>query len=166
MNRAGRLRLVFDLDGTLLDSDGCDYERAESVREHTRPHTPACELVRAAYANGHGVAYLTGRCHHVRALTEIQLESARLPPGQLITQDVWRGYEAMTHYKAGALRALRADLYVGDHQADADAAALAGVPFLHADHWRAGTLPHHIAPIVHRENLLGFQRADTLQEGA
>lgn len=156
---AGRLRLVFDLDGTLFDSHGCDYENLDSVRANTRAHEIACDLVRRAYQHGHAIAYLTGRCHHTRALTQLQIEQAQLPPGELVTQQEWKGYDAMADYKATALRRLRAHLYVGDHQADANAAAQAGVPFFHADHWRAGTTPHGIVPIKNGDTTVGYERA-------
>lgn len=138
------LRLAFDLDGTLLDSHGADYEDPDSLLTKTVPHEAACELVRAAHRAGHTISYVTGRCRHVRHVTLLNLELAGLPAGELIMQEKWLGYDHMATYKAGALRGLRADLYIGDHEADANAAALAGIPFHHADHWRNGILPNGI----------------------
>lgn len=156
------LRLAFDLDGTLFDvSPGISYDHAEKIRQHSTPHERACDLARAAAAGGHYTTYVTGRTEPVRQVTQWQLDQVRLP-GPLHMQRAWRGDDVMTTYKADVLRRQHIDLYVGDTVHDANAAALAGVPFLHADHWRAGTLPVTLAPIVERGIVVGYQRADTL----
>lgn len=133
------LVLVFDLDGTLFDTDpGINYDDPVSVLANSRPHALACELVRRFAKKGHVVAYLTGRSFPVRGATEQQLIDADLPKGELHTQPRWTGWVGMRAYKTAKLRALRATLYVGDHEEDRNAAEAANVPFLHADDFRAG----------------------------
>lgn len=132
-----RRLVVFDLDGTLFDTQpGCDYEDQDSLAERTQPHEVAIERARAL-AHGARVAYLTGRCGHVRSVTERQIQDAGLPEGPVIMNAAWRGYEHMAQWKGEMLRALGASLYIGDHWADAAAARIAGVAFRHADELRA-----------------------------
>lgn len=140
------LHLAFDLDGTLFDSEGRDFDDPRSIAELTRPHALACHLVRTAASHGHTVSYHTGREEVHRALTWQQIERASLPAGPLYMNTKWEGYEAMARTKAASLRLFKADLYVGDHQADANAALLAGIPFHHANHWRRGHIPQGIIP--------------------
>lgn len=147
-----RHHIVLDLDGTLFDTaSDVVYENAESLRRACKPHAAACALARRVAELGHRVTYLTGRGEGVRIMTGTQLRDANLPPGQLIMQPCWDGFETMRQYKARELRARGATLYIGDHQADADAAALAGVPFLHADRFRAGHLPTGILTPAYTE---------------
>lgn len=143
------LTLVFDLDGTLFDGTPSCYEDPASILRDARPHAFACELVRRAHAAGHKISYLTGRAEVVRSATLLQLAHAGLPPGPLVMQPSWDGYPTMCLRKARGLRTLRADVHIGDHAEDANASAIAGVPFLHADHWRQGSVPlnlQHILP--------------------
>lgn len=132
--------IAFDIDGTLFDVDeGTDYESAESVRAGTRPHVPTCDLVRLLYAYGYRVAYVTGRCRPLRALTLVQTRiHAGLPAGFLRMQRNWKGYAEMSAYKARELIDLGASVYVGDHPADAEAARIAGIPFISIEDFRAG----------------------------
>lgn len=134
--------IAFDIDGTLLDVDeGTDYEDPASVRRGARPNAQSVARVVELAERGHKVAYVTGRCHHLRAVTITQLlVKAKLPPGELRTQAKWEGYPAMATYKARALEELGASAYVGDHDADRQAARLAGIPFFHVDEFRAGAL--------------------------
>ena len=135
-------RVAFDLDGTLFDcAPGADYESRDSVASSTRPHPRAVATVRRLRDAGYRVGYITGRCTHLRGLTLMRLLQARLPAGPLVLQEKWLGYAAMAHYKAAEIRRMQAVAYVGDHDADEEAARLAGVPFFHANDLRAGRLP-------------------------
>lgn len=138
--------LAFDLDGTLFDTAvGVVYDDPESVRRSVRPHDAACRRVWELARLGHRIAYVTGRSEVVAAVTRAQIVDAGLPPVQmrgalLFLQRTWAGFETMTVFKAEALRAVGAALYVGDHEADMRAAKIAGVPFVHAADFRAGSL--------------------------
>lgn len=145
--------LGFDLDKTLFDGEGVDFEDPDSIRSRVRPHGSAVCRVRQLWKHGYAIAYITGRSRKHRSLTIGQLADAGLPGGALAMNAEWLGYEAMAGFKAGVLlelvqqaaaQGLRVERYVGDHAADAWAARHAGVPFLHANDFRTGTLPVHI----------------------
>lgn len=134
--------LAFDLDGTLMRHAGAgvDYEDPAALRVGVVPIVEAVARVRALAAAGASVAYVTGRCEHVRAVTLEHIEAFGLPAGVLLMNARWEGYAAMARMKAGHLESLRAAMYVGDHAADAEAARLAGVPFVQAEEFWAGAL--------------------------
>lgn len=132
----------FDLDGTLFQFSGePDYEDPKSLFRNTRANHERCRAVKELMQRGDAVFFITGRRETTRQVTLGQLRRwihPRISDHQLLMQAEWAGYEAMTAYKARHLRRLKASSYVGDHQADADAAAMALVPFVHADSWLVG----------------------------
>jgi phosphoglycolate phosphatase-like HAD superfamily hydrolase len=129
---------VFDLDGTLFDvAPGIDYDSPASVLAHARPHVGACERVRDMARVGWRIIYLSGRSEGVRGATLAQIEVARLPWAPVFLQVAFRGMDEMALWKASILCAVRAAVYVGDTWADEEAAARAGVRFVHADEFRA-----------------------------
>lgn len=134
--------IAFDLDGTLFDvREGTDYESRDSVRAGARPHVESVRRVCDLFDRGYRVAYVTGRCEHLRGLTVVQTRvQAGLPPGQLRMQPFWMGYDVMASWKAAQLVELGAVMYVGDHEADRTAARTAGIPFVHVDEFRAGSV--------------------------
>lgn len=142
--------VAFDLDGTLFDvGPEVNYEDRESMRTHTRPHEAAIRRLQRLYMDGARVAYITGRCDHLRGFTLVQLARAGAPPGALYMQRTWSGYDVMAKYKADALRACGAILYVGDHDSDRRAAERARIAFMLADDWRRGdALPLDLFPVT------------------
>lgn len=135
--------VAFDIDGTLLDVDeGTDYEDIESVRAGARANAVSLQRVLEVIAAGHRVAYVTGRCGHLRPLTAAQLLDAGFPRGEVVMNAAWQGYDHMAAYKGDALHAIQAAIYIGDHEADRKAAQRAGIPFIHVDEFRAGALSH------------------------
>jgi len=153
--------LAFDLDGTLLEVDYDDpeafYSDPHKVKHGAQPH-PDVPIGRL---ENHTVLIVTGRCNPpLHDTTVLQLREAGLERtwDRLYMQSSWNGYEAMADWKAEILEATQghdetgedvpADLYVGDHEADEQAANQAGVPFLHADEF------HDLSPYKWTEVLL------------
>lgn len=131
--------VAFDLDGTLFDSEGIDYEDPQDVVAKTKPNPVACRKTRALIEVGVPVHFITGRGRHLHALTLSQLRSwvhGSIAPDNLHTQEAFTGYEDMAAFKAERLRSIGAVGYCGDHEKDREAAEAAGVPFLHAESWR------------------------------
>jgi phosphoglycolate phosphatase-like HAD superfamily hydrolase len=130
---------AFDLDNTLFRFLAePDYENPKSLFQVTKPHAERCRMVRDLMLEGHAVFFITGRRETTRQVTRGQLQRwihRTVKDGQLKMQECWTGYDAMSAWKARQLRRVKADVFIGDHQADADAAAKALVPFVHCDSW-------------------------------
>lgn len=135
--------IAFDLDGTLFRTKrGVDWNSRESVRASSEPDFEMVGIANDLSARGHKLAYVTGRARGLLyGLTLVQIRiHAGLPAGPLRMQSKFTDYAAMAAWKAKELGDLEASLYVGDHEADRDAARLAGIPFLHVDEVRRGAL--------------------------
>lgn len=176
--------VAFDLDGTLLAHDAQhapDYEDPASLLERTWVDEDAAWLVREWDRTcGIPIRYVSARPEHARAVTTQQLLDARLPVERLalvLRDRPWAGWPVYVDRKAAALRVLGADLYVGDLDHDAAAAARAGVRFLPAPKWRelSLSLREHARPVAPsqtarvttalRPNPAGAQDAASLLRG-
>lgn len=96
-----KFRYCFDLDGTLCDTDGMDYE-------HAKPRPAMIALVNALKDAGHTVTIITGRGmlygndfpERVKAVSQLASWGCRLPhveaktPGDVIFDD--RGVTVMS----------------------------------------------------------------------
>lgn len=140
----------FDLDKTLFrfshEPADADYEDPKTLFRITLAHHDRCRAVKDLMMQGHAVFFITGRRETIRTVTIGQLRRwihPRISHHQLLMQTEWAGYDTMAAHKAKHLRRLKATQFVGDHQADADAAAMALVPFIHADQWLPGEIELH-----------------------
>jgi phosphoglycolate phosphatase-like HAD superfamily hydrolase len=124
--------IAFDVDGTLCDVERpIDYDDPESVRQRTTLRPWTAELVRALEVREDvKLGIVTGRTQRIRPVTRDQIQFAGIRPSYILHQPEWNGYTAMTEWKAEALEFTRADVYVGDHEADRQAAIEAGIPFV------------------------------------
>lgn len=142
-----RSLLVCDIDGTLFDTNACDMDDPLALLAACRAHKDACRAVATVRDLGTHVAYLTGRSEKVREITTRQLWAAGLPHGALVMQQRFTTYDAMALFKAGELRRWAREYasvhFIGDHDADRQAARAAQVPFIDAEDWR-----HHGAALI------------------
>jgi phosphoglycolate phosphatase-like HAD superfamily hydrolase len=135
--------LAFDLDLTLVDHLGdINLSSSVSVKAGCIPHRRACDRVRRLVEAGHEVHVISGRGQVLRNVTRRQLtewvHEDLSDAGRLHLQAYFTDYAAMRTWKAQVLRTIGAEIYVGDQEADSLAADDAGIPFLHADRFRAG----------------------------
>lgn len=127
---------AFDIDGTILHHTGNpDYLDAESLAK-AKSDYPVCKRIATLIEAGVEIHFITGRSHAVRVLTIQQLRN-EVHPGirsdQVHTQGKFEGYDQMAHFKANVLKSIKAEWYVGDHEADKKAAMMAGVVFQDAE---------------------------------
>lgn len=161
---AGLKVAAFDWDGTLVHFNGLkpNYEDDRWLLRHTKPYHTGLKRARNLIEHGTEVHIVTGRGDHTRTATLLQVRQGLdpdFPPNRLHNSPhmprEFPGYAALRRFKAGILRSLEAELYVGDHQeADCYAAKDAGVPFMDAAQFRAG-YPFPVGPAWVQEPLLG-----------
>jgi phosphoglycolate phosphatase-like HAD superfamily hydrolase len=127
--------IAFDVDGTLCRSnEPVDYDDPNSVRQRTTLRPWTVDLVRDLNEREDvKLAIITGRTPPIRPVTKAQIQAAGISPCYILHQPEWNGYPAMRDWKAQALLDVGADVYVGDHEADRQAAIDAGIPFLDVD---------------------------------
>lgn len=127
--------IAWDLDGTLIHSDRDlgDYTDPELVLEAGRPDWLLASILNVSRSLGTEVHVVTGRTPVLADATQAQLDHAGIHVDGIHHQPHWGGYEAMAVWKAGQLRDLGAEVYVGDHEADRNAADLAGIEFVNAE---------------------------------
>lgn len=129
---------AFDWDGTLVQHVGdVVFDDPASLREGCIRDRAAQRRVLQLVQDGHAVHVVTARGRKVRDITLEQVRDLH-PDITVHHQEKWTGYTGMRDWKAKVLRQVGAQAYVGDHIMDEMAAELAGVPFMHADAYRAG----------------------------
>lgn len=129
-----------DFDGTVVRHSGeIDYEDPETVRRVCEP-CPVVTEVLQTLGDLHQVLVLTGRVHrHLHDVTIDQLEEAGLETtwDALHMQTAWRGFDAMTEWKAEVLEEPsldnRVSVYIGDTEWDQRAARMAGTRYIDAE---------------------------------
>jgi hypothetical protein len=150
-----RLLHVFDLDDTLFHfpRGHPNYDDPEDLRDRTYPILRHCRHVRDLIQAKHHVMFLTGRSEPARKVTLRQLRQwvhPRITSSWIVMQDQWRGYDYLATFKARNLRTMQrvvqahglADLqFIGDHEKDQEAAAMALVEYHHPDSYFAQAVP-------------------------
>jgi hypothetical protein len=135
---------VFDIDGVLADVSARLHHLATrpkaweaffAAATDDPPLAPGIELART-YAQGHDLAYLTGRPERTRALTEAWLDRHRLPAGTVYMRPD-RDHRAARLFKVEMLRTLARQrtitVVVDDDPAVIDAVNAAGFPGMLAE---------------------------------
>lgn len=123
---------AFDIDGTLCHHDGKPDYLNPATLYLGKPDPHICKRVGRLIDGGVEVHFITGRSHEVRTTTLEWLQDhvhRGIVGGQLHTNKEWSGYDDLAVFKAAKLRAVGAQWFVGDHEADAKAAKEAGIPF-------------------------------------
>jgi phosphoglycolate phosphatase-like HAD superfamily hydrolase len=140
-------RIAWDLDGTLLVyPDKLETAHPTDRFPHAEPCETLCSVLRGAENHRHII--VTGRSDDYEQLTLQQLTDAELDDHarELYMQEAWTGTEAYIDWittTIGALSATEdgedvpADLYVGDLEANREAAERAGVRYIDADELRS-----------------------------
>lgn len=137
--------VAFDLDGTLFHTVGDEwiYNNPEAMAVACRPLPGARVAVQRAAQRG--VVFITGRSEVCRNVTIQQIsEYLGVTDPVLYMQDAWLGRDAMVTFKANALTLVKPVCYVGDLEADLQAASVAGIPFKWP--WEVGIEPFRAVP--------------------
>lgn len=132
-----RTTVAFDLDGTLFTLPPTEaFQDPRALATVSQPFPDRCDLVGELIRKGWDVHFVTGRglIHFPHTLDALRRHvHVGIQTSQLHHPDEFRGYAEMSVFKATKLNELAAELYVGDHDADRDAADLANIPYFHPD---------------------------------
>jgi hypothetical protein len=160
-----KLHLVFDIDGTFCHVGArADYDNPRTFAAHCRPMPEPIKRIRDLAREGHWIGFLTGRKEALIAVTFGQL-SEWFGPDVAGAAEMWhRDFDPFdwvdyVDFKADVLAETGADLYVGDRDEDRTAAAIAGVPFMHAEHFRQGHSFLQFLPVATRREAGDVTRA-------
>ena len=106
----GRQVVVTDIDGTLTESDDEIVTQVSDGNYDPLEKASASAVMRAWFAKGYPVIYLTARPHLLRSESRAWLDAHDFPPGAMITATDFVFDESARVYKGAWVKRIRNDL--------------------------------------------------------
>lgn len=137
-------RVAFDLDGCIFYNVVQDFNNPLHVQIMSIPDQGIVDRIKLMESLGMAIYVVTGRSEKLRFATLDALDRAglRIPSSNVHMQEKWAGMDALIEHKAQALLNCKAEVYVGDQEADERASIMAGCHFMYTPEFRFNCTPH------------------------